>query len=300
MNKNYRILHDSDLSEAQIEADVAAYLGYVTPFWSNSFKLKAVNEQLTGADKLFDRFVPIYLQFKVSHGLKPLASNFTLSSPHYPLQKIRSFRRAKNINADPTLYFRLRDKAPHSNDFQHNVLMSLHQSPKQFAFYIAPLTLQYHEYSELLKVSLIDRFLNPNPFYFRDENLFFENQRESIGLNPFLRAHVSISPHTLVDTSEHYYSYSKGGTNIAWHSGEKLKEDFRFSTKLTEIFKIINYDKEAGFSKSEYIENISRFINSHNLDFQVDFEFPDETIAKFFNYLKKEFDIKVLVLQRKS
>ncbi|TRW25347.1 hypothetical protein FMM05_08570 [Flavobacterium zepuense] len=72
MNKNYKLYKDSELSEDQIEADVASYLGFITPFWSKRFQLKSVNEQLTGADKLFNRFVPIYLQFKASQGLKPL------------------------------------------------------------------------------------------------------------------------------------------------------------------------------------------------------------------------------------
>jgi len=65
MNRNYKLYRDSDLSEDQIEADVTSYLGYITPFWSRRFGLKAVDEQLYGSDKLFDRFVPIYLQFKV-------------------------------------------------------------------------------------------------------------------------------------------------------------------------------------------------------------------------------------------
>ena len=63
----------SNLSENQIESDVASFLGYVTPFWSSRFRLMSVDEQATGADKLFDRFVPIYLQFKVSEGLKSIS-----------------------------------------------------------------------------------------------------------------------------------------------------------------------------------------------------------------------------------
>jgi hypothetical protein len=142
MNKNYKLYSDSELSEDQVEADVSSYLGYITPFWSKRFRIKSVDEQLTGADKLFDRFLPLYFQFKVSEGLKPLPNSFSLSRPNLPLQKIRTFRLNNNINADPTLYFKLRKKAKTATNFQHNILKSLHNPPKQFAFYVAPLTLK--------------------------------------------------------------------------------------------------------------------------------------------------------------
>lgn len=44
MNKNYKL--NSELSEAQIEVDVASYLGYITPFWTSRFQLNAIDEQL--------------------------------------------------------------------------------------------------------------------------------------------------------------------------------------------------------------------------------------------------------------
>ena len=80
---------ESELNEKQIESDVASYLGYVTPLWSRRFRLISVNEQATGADKLFRRFIPIYLQFKVSQGLNPKASI---------LERFRKFPLANIIN----------------------------------------------------------------------------------------------------------------------------------------------------------------------------------------------------------
>lgn len=296
MNKNYKLYRDSDLSEDQIEADVASYLGYITPFWSSRFQLKKVNEQLTGADKLFDRFIPLYLQFKVSEGLKPLAFNFTLSSPNLPLQRIRNFRRQNNINTDPTLYFRLRDKAPTATDFQHNILMSLHSPPRQFAFYVAPLTLSIDEYNESLKTSLFDRFFTFDPFRFRDEFRFSGVGKESIGLMPFLRGHVSIPPHELVTTSEHYYSYSKAGTNIAWHSGQKLKGDLRLSTQLINIFEFAYGYRDGGYGKEEYIEFINEFAKTNKLNFNSNPNFPDNTIFEFGYYLKETHDISLMFL----
>src|SRR4051794_27372127 len=114
-------LKESSLSEDQIEADVASFLGYVTPQWSSRLRLIAVNEQITGADKLFNRFLPLYLQFKVSEGLVPLSRKPFFSSP-FPLQKIRLYRFNNHLSGDPILYFRLREKAKTAVDFQHNQL----------------------------------------------------------------------------------------------------------------------------------------------------------------------------------
>ena len=238
MNRNYRLYRDSELSEDQIESDVSSYLGYITPFWARRFRLLSVDEQETGADKLFNRFVPIYLQFKVSQGLKPLDLSFSLLRPQRPLQRIRDFRRNNGINSDPILYFKLRDIAKTAKDFQHNILKSLHQPPRQFAMYVAPLTLLIDEYNENLRTSFIDRFLTIDPFFYREERVLARTIKKHLGIVPFLRGHVSIPPHEKVGTANHYYSYSKSGGNIAWHSGEKLKGDFRLSTQFTQI---LNY-----------------------------------------------------------
>lgn len=295
MNKNYRLYKDSDLSEAQVEADVASYLGYITPYWSKRFRLKAIDEQLTGADKLFDRFVPIYLQFKTSEGLKPLGNNFTLSSPNRSLQKIRDFRRTNNINADPTLYFRLRDKASTATDFQHNILKSLHMPPKQFAMYVAPLTLSIDDYNKLLNTSFIDRILTIDPFFYRDEVMFTQTSKLPIGLIPFLRGHVSIPPHENVTTSEHYYSYSKSGGNIAWHSGENIKGDYRLSTQIKEILEVAYNDNNAGVSKELFLNFINEF-NGFNM--KRNKSSPDRTILDFAYFLKHEHNIKLMILER--
>lgn len=296
MNKNYKLCKDSDLSEDQIEADVAAYLGYVTPFWNSRYRLKSVNEQLTGADKLFDRFIPLYLQFKVSEGLKPLNFNFNLSKPNLPLQGIRDFRRKNSINADPTLYFRLRNKAATATDFQHNILLSLHNPPTQYAFYIAPLTLSISEYNESLNVSIFNRFMRSNPFEFRNESRFTNIGNKTIGLAPFLRGHVSITPHEIVNTADHYYSYSKGGTNIAWHSGEKLKGDFRLSTQLQNIFETSDLYRYEGINKKDFLEYIKYFTDRNKLPIDLSSDNTDYIINDFAQFLKEVYNIKLMFL----
>lgn len=285
------------LSEDQIEADIASYLGYITPFWAPRFQLKVVDEQLTGSDKLFNRFVPIYLQFKVSEGLKPLAFNFNLSSPNRSLQRIRNFRRQNNLDADPTLYFKLRDKARTALDFQHNILKSFHQPPRQFAMYVAPLTLSIEEYNESLKCSLLERYLTINPFFFREERILTTTTRKLLGLVPFLRGHISIPPHEDVKTSDHYYSYSKSGGGIAWHSGEKLAGDFRLSTQIAKIFEYAHNNNGAGFDKEEFASFISDFLDNRS-DGRGEFQNSlDGRIIDFAHYLKRDYNIKMIILE---
>lgn len=300
MNKNYKLYRDSELSEDQVEADVASYLGYVTPIWSRRFRLLSVDEQETGADRLFNRFVPIYLQFKVSDGLKPLAFNFSLLSPNRPLQRIRSFRRNNGINTDPTLYFRLRNIAKNARDFQHNILRSFHQPPRQFAMYVAPLTLSIDEYNENLSASIFDRLFTIDPFFYREERVFTDTVRNYLGIVPFLRGHISIPPHETVTTSEHYYSYSKSGGNIAWHSGEILKGDFRLSTQFRRILNYAYSYENAGYNKEEFVKFIKEFMKERNERFDIQQNFADRTIFEFGNYLKQVYNIKLMILETKN
>ncbi|MGT2514561.1 hypothetical protein ACVOMT_10265 [Sphingomonas panni] len=66
MSASYVI--EGNLSEKQIEADVAKYFGWCA--WGLPFDLRDVDEPLTGADKLSNVTVPIYAQFKKSTGLR--------------------------------------------------------------------------------------------------------------------------------------------------------------------------------------------------------------------------------------
>ncbi len=294
MNIGYRI--HSELSEDQIEADVASFLGHITPLWSSRFQLKAVDEQLTGSDKLFDRFVPIYLQFKVSQGLRPLKTRFSLTNPLRPLQQIRSFRHRTGINTDPILYFRLRDMASSASDFQHNILRSLHKPPYQFAQYVAPLALTIDEYNDLLKASLWNRLFTEDPFFYRPQHLFRETFRQSLGLIPFLRGHISIPPLEAVKTSKHHYSYSKSGGKLAWHSGEKIQGDFRLSTWLRKLLET-SYSERNTTGNQQYVAFIQEFMASIGRDpFDLQSGFPNSTIIEFAQFLKRTFNIKLLLL----
>lgn len=232
----------SELSEKQIEADIATYFGWITPVGNNvPFRLLDIDEQLTGADKKFDQVIPIYMQFKVSVGLTRL-TNYIFQIPYAfpfhlkPLKRIRVFRKRENLYDNPTLYFKLRAQAKTATDFQHNILLQLANTGTSHAFYVAPLTLSRSDYQQILFAST-DRFLH-NPFYIKDRmEIYQEDWTSHFGLVPFLRAHISIVPHERVSTDNHYYSFSPNGTDIAWHSPKLIYDSSnRLSDMLKKIF----------------------------------------------------------------
>lgn len=59
---------------------------------------------------------------------------------------------------------------------------------------------------------------------------------------PFLRGHATVVPHAMVSTHDHYYSFSKHATDIAFHSPELISQGpTRLSDFLHgEILRIFN------------------------------------------------------------
>ena len=259
MLKGYKL--KSELSEKQIEADVATYLGWISAPGKLPFRLLDIDEQLTGADKNLNMVIPIYMQFKVSQGLKPL--NSPLKIPFFnldPLQRIRRFRKDLELSDNPSLYFKLRDMANGATEFQHNILMKLNSSGNSLGFYVSPLTLKKKEYSELLYASS-DRFLY-YPFIDRTTAVYQRGWMSYLGLVPFLRGHISIMPHEKVQTSNHYYSFSQTGSEIGWHSPQFFDTASRLSDRLRYILSAAFRSLNAW----EYIENYATEMRS-NIDF---------------------------------
>jgi hypothetical protein len=249
----------SELSEKQIEADIATYFGYVTPpGQSPPFRLLDINEQVTGADKVYDQVIPIYMQFKVSEGLKGMTLPYILpqSLVRSPLQRIRMFRYKQQLLDNPTLYFKLRRKAETAVDFQHNILLKLRSHSNAHCFYVAPLTLSLNEYERLF-FSLPDRPLS-TPFYTQNITEIRQTQWSSFfGFVPFLRAHISIIPHERVNSDNHYYSFSPNGADIAWHSPYLItKYPKRLSDQMGNIFLQAFNNKYHWTSPRDLIKNL--------------------------------------------
>lgn len=294
---------ESQLSENQIEADVSSYLGYITPFWTKRFRLISVDEQATGADKLFDRFIPIYMQFKVSHGLNPMGKIQSWLAGK-PLARIISYRKANNLSGNPILYFQLRKMASTARDYQHNILHSLHHPPHQFAMYIAPLALGVEEYEDLMNQDWYFRFIRNKPYWEKEIEVYDEaTQRKLLlGTNPFLRHHISIPPHAIVNTHKHHYSYSKSGGDVAWHGGELLNDDFRLSTQIIRILTAFYFNENVGINREQYMQFIRNFRFDGNSMISEDRSFNDSrsVILEFVRSLKVKQNITVLFLTREE
>lgn len=295
MAKKFHI--KSELSEKQVEADVATYFGWISPADNSMpFRLIDVNEQLTGADKRADLVIPMYLQFKVSHGLTAIGTKFSLNYlSNKPHQRIRKFRKEKELNDNPSLFFKLREMAANATDFQHNILLRLNGQENVSAFYVAPLDLEKKSYENNL-FSSIDRF-RYHPFDYGMNSVNQRNWVSHFGFVPFLRGHVSIFPHEKVNTARHYYSFDQNGSDIGWHSSEYFRVISRLSETLTNIFDSAFYNKKRWLNPYDYIntlENDFEFLNSDkniNSDLQ-----PIEQIQSFGRELYHRYQIKQVLL----
>lgn len=228
-----------NLSEKQIEADVATFMGWCTPPGEgNPFRLVDINEQQTGADKLFDRGIAIYMQFKKSNGLKSTSVVApSRRSNRSSLEEIREFRANHMLDSDPSLFFQLRAKAKTAIDLQHNVLLSYEQPPWSRGIYVAPLLLNKDDYQRALFEST-SRFLL-YPFYYRIKEVIHQRNWVSyFGAIPFLREHVSIAPHERVADHNHFYAFSETGVDISWHSPKVVsREPSRLSDFMINLFR---------------------------------------------------------------
>lgn len=203
-----------NLTEKQIEADVAMYLGWCAS--GLPVRLIDVDEQATGADKLYDAVIPIYLQFKKSTGLMPYDSRRQRAGA---LHDIRKYRSDSKLADDPTLYFQLREKAKTALDLQHNILMQHNRPPNTFSSYVAPLHLDRDKYYQ----ELIDGGRYLNLWFMKNITIREKHTLSIFDLQPFLRNHVSIPPHKSVTDHRHYYAYSVTGDEVSWHSPEPVE-----------------------------------------------------------------------------
>lgn len=286
----------SNLSEKQIEADVASYFGWCSK--DMPFRLLDTDELKTGADKEYKSIWGglIYIQFKKSEGLKSV-SEIQLSNrkDRSKLQDIREFRYQHGLDDNPTLYFKLRDKAKTASDFQHNILKKHHKPPYSYAIYVAPLILNKDEYYNALFNSchLYDRY-RLDPFNWRMIDNYGIQVIQHI---PFLKNHVSIIPHEIVTNSNHYYAYSQTGTDISWHSPSILEyEPRRLSDFIYKLFS--DKQNEEMSSIANIAMNIIDMLEGAKSEFNFENykENPILLIKKYGEWLKTNYSIKQFMI----
>lgn len=289
-----------NLSERQIEADVASFFGWCTPPEVDSpFRLLDVDEQRTGADRLYNRATAIYMQFKKSAGLK---STFVVKPStrrgRSPLEDIREFRASHDLEQDPTLFFQLRAKAKNAHDLQHNILLEYERPPWSRAIYVAPLLLDKTAYHSALHSSA-DRFLL-DPFFYRIHHPVYQRRWTShFGAIPFLREHVSIPPHERVADHNHFYAYSVTGLDISWHSPAIIdREPSRLSDFTVALFRAAATNTESMLPKRALADQISKI--SSNLGFRDERSTPDESPIEYLGrhgrWLREAHGIRQFIL----
>ena len=286
MLKSFKI--KSGLTEKQIESDVATYLSWISPSGGLPYRLLDIDEQLTGADKKLNLVIPVYMQFKVAHGLMPLTSSVFLPSFGNPLQEIRRYRKDKDLADAPTLYFKLRDKAKTAEDLQHNILLKLRSISRVEAFYVAPLMLDKDEYyNELCAPSVRPMY---DPFFHSRIAIHDASWVSYIGMVPFLRAHVSIPPMDRVEDSNHYYSFSTTGDDIAFHSPNDLFGVHRLSDELKRILGTSLNNPYAWLDVEECMIELNRAFSL--TDEVVSNRLPLERLQEFGRRLYETYDIR--------
>ena len=288
----------SNLTEKQMEADIASFFGWISE--DAPFCLLDIDEQLTGADKkYFDSGFAFFMQFKVSHGLKsvsqvPVSGRANQSK----LESVRQFRHEADLEDDPSLYFKLRSKAKHASDFQHNVLMTHANTGHSQAFYVAPLDIDRQNYPNRLFDS-VNRY-RASPFTYGRRKVYQDKWVSYIGHVPFLKNHVSIIPHERVDTDNHYYSYSTGGDDIAWHSGEEVSQiNTRLSDLLvSEIRHSISERQIIPLNKLERLlrERFAEYGDIPGENVQDEMENSVNRIQKMARFILQQYRIRLVLL----
>ncbi len=289
-----------NLSEKQIEADVASFFGWCTPIGEDSpFRILDIDEQKTGADKLYDRATAIYMQFKKSSGLKSTKEVRPSKSKYRsPLEDIREFRAKHDLEQDPTLFFQLREKSKTAHDLQHNVLLGYERPFWSRAIYVAPLLLDKSQYSAELYNSA-NRFLL-DPFIYKIAySIHQQNWISRFGAVPFLRAHISIPPHERVANHNHYYAYSEAGDDISWHSPSTVEgEPSRLSDFTMKLFRNAMADPDSMISTKALADKIAEI--SSDFGFQtmnnVRTESSIEYLGEHGRWLRETYGIRQFIL----
>ncbi|MFD2890405.1 hypothetical protein ACFS5J_00035 [Flavobacterium chuncheonense] len=289
-----------NFKEKLIEIDISRFFGGFLDKSFTPYFLQDSNEPLTGADleSNFD-VLPVYMQVKVSEGLKTITKQpGSKRKNRSKLEDIREFRDTLNLDYadDYFLFFSLRKMAKNAIDFQHNILMSYTNTGFSHAFYVAPLSIDKKEYEK----SLFNRnnYIHTSPFYFHRYELRDINWTSHFGFIPFLRNHISIIPHTKVNTHEHSYAYSKSGIDVTWHSPEYISnEPSRLSDTMGYIFQNFEQRKE-NINIKQLANRLREMPIMQKTDFNSDN--PWEIVRTHGNILAKDYNIKQLIFLKQK
>lgn len=209
-----------ELSEKQIEADFAAWLGHISTFLGE-YRLLDVDEQKTGADKqLNHEGLAYYFQFKKPTALRPLTKSTTPTRREDSRRTIQRYRHENGLEQTPhSVCFQLRAKAANAVDFQHNILKKLDASEGSRGLYVCPTEFTANGYLSALRRDQFEWL-----YWDRRGRWLIEAGSQHVvraaETSAFLRGHAAIQPHIAVTNHKHHYSFSAQATDIVFHSPE--------------------------------------------------------------------------------
>jgi|TARA_R110002020_G_scaffold470160_1_gene695773 hypothetical protein len=260
-------------------------------------------ERWLGADaRLFSNirgFRPFYMQFK-----RPCAY------PDFSRARFVKDRQKLGLEASPhSLYFDLRDKQASHNDYQHNILLRLHQKLQSRgigdAAYVCPLFLDraaYRFHLQMSGLSLWPRFWRQYPYELEDILLWDSGRTLSFDRFPVLAEHITVPPHASVTNARHRYSFTENGTELCFHSPEALPGG------ASNLAKFLSYITRDFFADGEKIrpENASQALKEIIAATEVRPQdgiyldsADDDAIGNWFawgDYLRTEYEIEQYAL----
>lgn len=280
--------------EALLSISTFPFLRYTIEPFSRS------KERWLGADARIhghiQGFRPLYMQFK-----RPSAY------PDVSRSGIILDREELDLPVSPqTLFFSLRQKRKHHNDFQHNVLFRLHTrlSSRNLgnAAYVCPVFLDRSAYRFSMQVAGIAnwvRWWDDDPWRLRDALINHRNGTVRFDRMPVLQEHATFPPHASVSEANHRYSFTENGTDLCFHSPTNLPD--RMESLATLLKRTLNeFLSEGGQIKRENANEVLRsLVIGDATDEPVAPGKPDITsedpIANWLSwgdFLKSEFDIE--------
>ncbi len=223
------------------------------------------------------------------------------------------------------LAFRLRDKRPHHRDFQHNILFRLRRLLHDFgcgdAVYVCPLFLDGVVYARAIHQAglqsgalywlilarriwgkIWNRIPPPPllPIRIRKRVLtIYEAMYKTNSLKPLLedmsllQRHIVIPPHTTVTSAKHWYSFTKDGKDICFHSPERIfDESPTLARWLTDLSRgVFEPSREHGFLAPR---EANRVLRSLVEEVGIDLEITGEGLgawAAWGNFLERMYGI---------
>lgn len=264
---------------------------FIMPFTRHQERKFGVDARLLNK---ISGIMPFYMQFK-----RPSAYPAESTSP------IINGRNEQSCEVNPrALFFELRKKKENHRQSQHNILYKLRTRLRAReigdATYVCPLFLDRITYVWNMQMgALLDWF----PFGYREpwrrRAILIKDASNILQFSdiPTFREHISIPPHTRVNTTSHAYSFTERGNEVCFHSKPiALSPD---STYLLGNWfeKLLKQFKNGGIiKKNDADKELSKLSKEtgYEFDFPKNENYGQSVFEKWLDFgehLKTEYDI---------